>query len=76
MAPETNPTVIEMLQDHLAAHGYDGLFNAHGGCACKADELAPCLEYPGECCAGYEKPAAPETGYDYHIVAEKPKETT
>ena len=38
----------------LVAHGYDGLWNADGQCACEADDLYPCGER-GACRPGYKE---------------------
>lgn len=36
--------VRDFLQKHLAENGYDGLLAENGDCACKLDDLIPCME--------------------------------
>jgi len=63
-------TVIEIMWKYLKQHGYDGLFNIDGNCACERADLMPCGEYSGDCEPGYEVPC--DCGdHDYHIVKEK-----
>lgn len=50
-----NPDLIDLVADQLRAQGFNGLFNEYGGCACKLDDLAPCLEPGMKCEAGYYK---------------------
>ncbi len=33
--------VIQIVQTHLRANGYDGIFNVDGDCACDRTHLAP-----------------------------------
>ena len=40
--------LIDLIEDGLKRHGYDGLYNA-GVCACKLDDLAPCGEVSSSC---------------------------
>ena len=76
--------LIDLIEEGLKRHGYDGLFSRDGCCACKIGDLAPCEGVvstcePGvftdgpcdNCCGG--KPC------DFHIgqgTPSKPKEET
>jgi len=73
--------VQEIIIDWLTSHGYDGLYNADGQCACKLGDLMPCGEPGIDCAPGYLAPC-PGTASEtcdgdcaFHIVAEKPAET-
>lgn len=46
-------TVIEIVQAHLVANGYDGLLSPCADCGCLADELAPCGSDCSQCEPGY-----------------------
>lgn len=62
-------TVIEIIEAHLREHGYDGLCNSDGECACRVDDLAPCAALCEECEPGHLAPC--DCGdHDWHIVAE------
>lgn len=62
--------VFDMTKEWLKAHGYDGLYNTDGGCACLLADLAPCDELCEECEAGYR--VACDCGdHDYHVAAER-----
>lgn len=72
-----NPTVEEIvkrfLSDPWLGHGFDGLFNVDGECACKTGDLAPCGSISGECVAGYlEEAHAGNPSTDWRIVRDKP----
>jgi hypothetical protein len=63
-------TVIEIVEQYLREHGYDGLY-AEGECACKLGEVGPCDAVQGDCCAGYLAPC--DCGeHDWHIQETKP----
>ena len=34
--------VVEILVEYMKVHGFDGLCNTDGGCACLIGNLAPC----------------------------------
>lgn len=68
-------TVLEMVDQYLKAHGYDGLFRPDGECACQTSGLAPCDEIGTDCEAGYYVAGCPEDcgeGHTFHITREKP----
>lgn len=68
-------TVLEMVKQHLEAHGYDGLYSPHADCACERDNLAPCEEIGNDCEAGYRVEGCHEDcgeGCMFHIMPEKP----
>ena len=65
----------EITEEWLKANGYDGLFS-RGECACVLDDLMPCGEPQPDCEAGYQGAADPETGYDFVIGPDKPKEVS
>jgi len=46
-----NPTVLEMVETYLKAHGYDGLY--YDDCGCRIGDLAPCSHINENCRAGY-----------------------
>ena len=62
-----NPTIREMVAAHLAANGFDGLWQCGGECACEVDDLFPCGEPGEECLAGYLAPCTCGQGCGYHI---------
>lgn len=64
------PTVIAMVQAHLKANGFDGLYSDDGECACLTDDLAPCGEIGGSCSAGYKQRC--DCGdHDFHVGSER-----
>ncbi len=68
------PTVLEMVEQHLKANGYDGLFS-DGVCGCELGDLAPCDEFRNDCEAGYRVDGChPDCGdgCDFHIRPDKP----
>ena len=66
------PTVIEIVKGYLEAHGYDGLFNPDGECACVLSDLAPADCITEECEPGYFAPCPADCGdHDWHIVPAK-----
>jgi len=46
------PTIIEIVTEYLKAGGFDGLANGDIECGCFLDDLMPCGETDGKCCAG------------------------
>jgi len=64
--PRQPNDIWNILQDWLFTHGYDGLFDNDGECACELDDLMPCGEPSPNCTAGYR--AACDCGdHDFHI---------
>jgi hypothetical protein len=43
----------EIIEEYLIRNGFDGLFNEAGQCACKLNDLFPCLDCFDECEPGY-----------------------
>lgn len=70
---EKTKDVGQIISDCLKEHGYDGLFNPDGDCACSFDDgLFPCDQVDTDCVPGYEAPC--DCGdHDYHIVADRPE---
>ena len=61
-----SPELREIVSAYLAEHGFDGLFDLDGECACAIDDLFPCGNPTMNCAAGYEKPC--DCGdHDWHI---------
>jgi len=67
----TTPTVTKMVELHLVANGFDGLFSP-SECACEIGDLAPCGEIQHDCQAGYKIPCQCGEGCDFDITEEKP----
>ena len=74
-----NPTVREMVSNHLSAHGFEGLVENCGDCACDLSDLMPCdSDVIGGCEAGWKVACNPETcplegECDWHITIHKPE---
>lgn len=66
-----DPNVRKILTKYLEDMGWDGLFNADGGCACDIAELIPCGQDCSECQPGYKHPCDCEEEHEFHISAEK-----
>lgn len=63
----------------LQKHGYDGLWNPDGDCACQVSDLYPCGERGDNCSPGYKIPCPQGDGCDlgcgqngWHISSSKP----
>lgn len=69
-------SVLMMVEESLAAGGYDGLYNCDGRCSCRtADGLEPCGDMTSECSAGYAAPCdgtCDDAPCDGHVQLEKP----
>lgn len=60
--------VHDIVMEYLERHGFDGLYDLDGECACEIDDLAPCGEFSACCAAGYKYPC--DCGdHDFHIGA-------
>lgn len=53
-------TVVEIIEEYLRGHGYDGLYADDAECGCRLGDLAPCESYVLTCMAGVLKPCEPE----------------
>ena len=72
--PEPIVTLRDIVSDWLKSHGYDGLFNGDGNCACLLSDLFPCGDPRDDCEAGYRVPCdgTCESGKcDWHISRTK-----
>lgn len=59
--------VLDIVDKYLRTHGYDGLYNDLGDCACTVGELEPCGEMSSACAPGHQVPC--DCGdHDYHIA--------
>ncbi len=72
MADSKPVSVDEILIDWLKSHGYDGLYQEDGECACLVTDLCPCGEGAGDCRAGMLANCNAETcanggGCNFHI---------
>ncbi len=66
--------VIDIIEAHLKANGFDGLFSCDGECACEIGDLAPCDGFQRDCEAGYRQPCPEGCGdHDWHMGATKPE---
>lgn len=69
-------SVLEIVEGHLKASGYDGLYSPNNDCACRIGDLFPCgTEGVEQCRAGYLQKCDPETcnlegECDWHIGEE------
>ena len=61
------PMMQQILRRYLQEHGFDGLQNPDGDCACRLDDLFPCDEPGFQCMAGYELPCDCGKGCTFHI---------
>jgi hypothetical protein len=46
-------TVIDIIEDWLREHGYDGLCDPDAECGCSIDHVCPCCENCINCQPGY-----------------------
>jgi hypothetical protein len=61
--------VLDMITEYLEQHGYHGLYNPDGECACTPPGLAPCGNMSQHCVAGWMAPC--DCGeHDWHITSE------
>lgn len=71
-------TCSEMVSDYLEAHGYDGLVEPNGECACALDNFMPCGgEHTMDCKAGYRRYGCTSScgkWCNFHIIAGKKPE--
>jgi hypothetical protein len=65
--------VGRIVAEYLEAHGYDGLWNPDGECACLTNDIGACEQIYHECQAGWMAPCTCGE-HDFHITTEKPKE--
>ncbi len=65
----------QLIEQALKQHGFDGLFNTDGGCACKVDDLFPCDNPCADCEPGYLAPCdgscEDPTRCDWHMERHK-----
>ena len=61
--------VREIIASWLAEHGYEGLYDEDGECACELADLGLCDGFPEYCKPGYKHPGNNE--YDFMIMADK-----
>ncbi len=64
-------TVKDMIHQYLVEHGYDGLFNDFGECACLRGELAPCDQSFVDCEPGYLQAGSTELDF---VIGPRPAE--
>ncbi len=59
-----------IVEQWLIDHGYEGLWNSDGECACELGELAPCGEISPECYPGVRSPCPENCGeHNWHMKA-------
>ena len=57
MGETVNKNVFEIVKEYLRTHGYDGLYEENGECACDLADLMPCAsEGIPNCLPGYKVP--------------------
>ena len=64
----------EIVKQWLVDHGYDGLYNADGECACDTGDIMTCDEPGIDCQPGY-KVECPK-GYEYDFIITPNKNQT
>lgn len=74
--------VKEIVNEHLKANGYGGLYNWDGECGCEVGDLAPCGELQQDCVPGYKVNCTKNCTHEdagekdaWHIQVEKPNLT-
>lgn len=74
MTQAKNPNLQDIVTDWLKQHGYDGLYNTVGECACQVSDLVPCSQCDElECHAGHYLDAT-NSEFDFEIGV-KPEES-
>lgn len=73
------PNIKQIVEQHLKAHGYDGLWCPMQLCSCTVGDLFPCGEGMESCEAGHKIPGCSDDcgeGCAFHIgrVPDPPKE--
>lgn len=63
-----------IVAEYLEKHGYDGLCDSDGECACLKSDLAPCGEVRMDCQAGWLTPCDDADG-DFCITTDRPRVT-
>ena len=67
-----NANIQQIVEEHLKAHGFDGLYNNHAECACVIGDLMPCDDANvTRCLAGYRAPCDCEEGHRFHVQSER-----
>jgi len=46
-------TVLDIVNEYLKQHGYDGLCHPETDCGCRISDLAPCCDCIAQCRPGY-----------------------
>jgi hypothetical protein len=64
--------VSDIVLAYLKEHGYDGLVDPDGECACDVTSLAPCDHLTEHCLAGWKVPCNCGQECDWHIVTTRP----
>ena len=72
--------VQEIVEAHLKANGYDGLYNFVGECGCEVSDLDPGNCFEASCEPGYKEPCTGDNcpldgDCDWHISPKKPETT-
>lgn len=49
-------TVRDIITEYLIAHGYDGLYDDGGDCACSVEDIGSCGEMSPRCTGGFIGP--------------------
>jgi len=62
---------LDIIRAYLRDHGYGGLCNSYGECACSLKELRPCEQDCMECEPGHYVPSDGRDGFDFHIVRDR-----
>lgn len=65
------PDVHAIVEEHLRANGFDGLFNTCAECACEASDLAPCGQFGADCQPGVRVGCTCGEECAFHIVPKR-----